>query len=203
MPLIEEDTNVRFILTDSAIVFGTLFCDINTSEEGTLIDPQDLLYCFSFDPLTSKRTPGLSRITSDDVQSVSIVGGLPVKTDFTIDSVESFTRMPMAYHAYMSSGFHEALHHTHQRHAASFIESVSSFLHEHALLIRPLRRGEICRNDLSDLGLDFMRQYYRQAKNAYMSDHMLPGTEALSFLLKMTEQNRTTDPDWSYSGKVG
>jgi hypothetical protein len=115
---------------------------------------------------------------------------IPVACEYTIDSEVTFSRDARSRYG---------LPEVPDTFARAFLQSVVGVLASHdPPLLRARDEDRLCiRNtDLTDLGLDFMRQHYHKLKEEALARRRLPRPSELRRLIVETENHRTTDSDW-------
>ena len=183
---VHEDTIVRIQYDDAAVVFAVLSCAVSISD-GIPVN-EDKLYHFQMDPLTTTVSGGLTVADTENVVHLEPVDSLPITSNFLIDSIDQFYENPVRYPNVTDQP---------KDFAVSFLNVTRRFLVRSNLTCRNVGERELWSHDLTSLGIDFMRQFYRSIKKHSITTLKLPDSMNLEYLRNLAACSRTHDKDWS------
>lgn len=183
-------TPVRIAYAHRRISFAVLECDVVVTGVNGKYRTREKFYYWWFDPLTSRGGEGMCFARPGTVLALEALESTPVTCEYTIDSAVTFS---------WDNGVRYGLPEVSEAFARAFLQAIIDCLASHDLpLIQVSDEKALCiRNtDLTNLGLDFMRQHYHNLKEAALAQQRVPSQADLRRLLALTENHRTTDDDW-------
>lgn len=191
--ILEDGTLVRLTLDSGNVRFGALELDLELHCKNGYCLPARDFYWLRFDPLITKLGEGLCISRRESILRLERIYRTPVDIEYVIDS--ELTVAQDSGRAHKDGKNWRAF-------AKAFMRSLIECLllhHQPLIQVNVENKLCICNTDLTELGLDFMRQYYRDIRSEAIALKQIPSRAILRQLISQTEQNRTTDADWQFN----